>query len=151
VGNMSDIVWAINPENDSFEKMLSRMQNLAAELCAVKNIQLSFTANEKLNHLQLTMNQRRNIYLIFKEALNNALKYSDCKNLKIELRKENHLLVLLVKDDGKGFNETTVSENRRGGNGLKNMHARAAEINGVLKIHSEENKGTHVLLKTSIT
>ncbi|HKC35720.1 MAG TPA: triple tyrosine motif-containing protein [Chitinophagaceae bacterium] len=151
VGNMSDIVWAINPENDSFEKMLGRMQNLAAELCRVKNIQLHFTADEKLNQLQLSMEQRRNIYLIFKEALNNALKYAACKNLRIELIKENHLLILSVKDDGKGFNEMIVAENRRGGNGLKNMRHRAAEINGELKIDTEENKGTHILLKTSIT
>lgn len=151
VGNMSDIVWAINPENDSFEKMLGRMQNLAAELCTVKNIQLHFTADEKLNQVQLSMEQRRNIYLIFKEALNNALKYADCRNMRIELLRESHSLVLSVKDNGKGFNEMAVSENRRGGNGLKNMRDRAAEINGVLKIHTEENKGTHIVLKTGIT
>jgi signal transduction histidine kinase/ligand-binding sensor domain-containing protein len=151
VGNMSDIVWAINPENDSFEKMLSRMQNLAAELCTAKNIELHFTADEKLNQLQLSMEQRRNIYLIFKEALNNALKYAGCRNMRIELRRENHSLVLSVKDDGKGFNERAVSENKRGGNGLKNMRDRAAEINGELIIHTEENKGTQILLKTSIT
>ncbi len=148
---MSDIVWAINPKNDSFEKMLSRMQNLAAELCTVKNIQLHFTADEKLNQLQLSMEQRRNIYLIFKEALNNALKYAGCGNIIIELKKENNLLVLSVKDDGKGFNEMVVAENKSGGNGLKNMRHRAAEINGELRIDTEENKGTHILLKTNIT
>ncbi|HMK24810.1 MAG TPA: two-component regulator propeller domain-containing protein [Chitinophagaceae bacterium] len=151
VGNMSDIVWAINPENDSFEKMLSRMQNLAAELCAVKNILLYFTADEKLNHLQLNMKQRRNIYLIFKEALNNALKYANCRNMRVEIRKENRLVVLSVKDDGKGFPEVPFSENRRGGEGLKNMQHRAAEINGELTIETGENKGTHILLKANIT
>ncbi len=151
VGNMSDIVWDINPQNDSFEKMLGRMQNLAAGLCAVKNIQLHFTADEKLIQLQLPMEQRRNIYLIFKEALNNALKYAGCSNMRIDLRKESRSLVLSVKDDGKGFNETAVAENSQGGNGLKNMRQRATEIKGELIIDSEENKGTHVLLKTTIT
>ncbi len=151
VGNMSDIVWAINPENDSFEKMLGRMQNLAAELCVAKNIQLHFTADEKLNQLQLSMEQRRNIYLIFKEALNNALKYSGCANIRIDLGKEDHGLTLSVKDDGKGFSETLIAENKRGGNGLKNMRHRAKEIQGELTINSEENKGTHILLKVNIT
>ncbi len=151
VGNMSDIVWAINPENDSFEKMSGRMQNLAAELCSVKNIQLQFTAEETLDQLQLSMEQRRNIYLIFKEALNNALKYSICRNIKIDLRKDNRWLVLSVQDDGKGFNEALVAENKWGGNGLKNMRHRAKEINGELMIETEENKGTLILFKTLIT
>jgi ligand-binding sensor domain-containing protein/two-component sensor histidine kinase len=149
VSNMSDIVWAINPENDSFEKMLSRMQNLAVELCAVKHIELSFIADEKLNQLQLTMEQRRNIFLIFKEALNNALKYADCRNIKIELKKEQHLLVLSVKDDGKGFTEMTT-ENISGGNGLKNMRSRAKEIDGEIRINAG-NKGTTVWLAADIT
>lgn len=151
VGNMSDIVWAINPKNDSFEKMVGRMQNLAAELCAAKNIELHFTADEKLTGLQLNMVKRRNIYLIFKEALNNALKYASGKNLEIHLDREGPQLVLSVKDDGTGFNEAQVAEHKPGGNGLKNMRQRAREIGGNLVIESAQDKGTRVVLRTSIT
>jgi signal transduction histidine kinase/ligand-binding sensor domain-containing protein len=150
VGNMSDIVWAINPQNDSFEKMLTRMQNLAAEWSTVKNIQLQFMADEKLNQLQLSMDQRRNIYLIFKEALNNALKYSDCKKIIIKLTHETGLLQLLVKDDGKGF-AVTAGIPVNGGNGLKNMQHRAEEIKGGLLIDSAENSGTSVIFSCRIT
>src|SRR5258705_156407 len=94
------------------ENMVVRMQNLAAELCTMKNIQLQFTADEKLDHLQLSMEQRRNIYLIFKEALNNALKYAACRNMRIDLSKENHWFILSVKDDGKGFNKALAVENK---------------------------------------
>lgn len=151
VGNMSDIVWAINPKNDSFEKMVGRMQNLAAELCAATNIELHFMADETLTGLQLNMVKRRNIYLIFKEALNNALKYSSGKNLEIRLTREGSGLILSVKDDGTGFNETLVAANKPGGNGLKNMRQRAQEIEGSLTIESAPDKGTEVILRTSIT
>jgi signal transduction histidine kinase len=67
------------------------------------------------------------------------------------LEKENNLLVMSVRDDGKGFDEKMIAEKRTGGNGLKNMQYRAAEINGKLKIDTEENKGTTVLLRTGIT
>ena len=75
VNSISDIVWAINPANDEGDKLIQRMENYARDICAVKNIRLKFEAGEKIKSLQLPVEHRKNIYLIFKESLNNAINH----------------------------------------------------------------------------
>ena len=146
VNSMSDIVWAINPENDEGEKLLQRMESYARNICAIKNIQLHFKADENIKPLSLSIEHRKNIYLIFKEALNNALKYSIAKNIIVSAAKKGNEIVLIIQDDGKGFNTETIKR----GNGLKNLLARAKEINGQLKIIAAENKGTTIELTCAV-
>jgi two-component system sensor histidine kinase UhpB len=88
------------------------------------------------------MEQRKNIYLIFKEALNNAAKYSGASRIEIEVATQNKELVLLIKDEGQGFNINEVKK----GNGLDNMMNRATELGAALKIQSAMNEGTTVSL-----
>jgi signal transduction histidine kinase len=147
VSSMSDIVWAINPNNDGMEKMLYRMQSHAAELCGIKNVTLLVDADEKIHHLKPQLEQRKNIYLIFKEALNNALKYADCAGIWLTLKYNNNLFSMQLKDDGKGFDTNKEFM----GNGLMNMQRRAAEIDGTFTVVSEVNKGTIVTLIVKIT
>ena len=142
VNSMSDIVWAINPENDEGEKLIQRMENYARDICAVKGVQLKFEADDKIKSLRLPLEHRKNIYLIFKESLNNALKYSCAKNIMVSVGKNGNEIILTIQDDGKGFNPETVKK----GNGLKNLYTRATEINGQIKIISAENKGTTIEL-----
>jgi signal transduction histidine kinase len=139
---MSDIVWAINPANDAGDKLLQRMENYARDLCALKEIPLSFTATDKLPAIRLTLEQRRNIYLIFKEALNNALKYAGASNIRINFAEYGKAWQLIIADDGIGFE--TSQQNT--GNGLKNMQKRAKEIDGQLYIESTVGKGTSINL-----
>ena len=82
---MSDIVWTINPDNDSFEKIILRLRSLAYNLLRAKNIEFIFKADESLNKMQLSLEKRRNFYLIFKESLNNLIKYSQAKRVQISL------------------------------------------------------------------
>lgn len=146
VTGMSDIVWAINPDNDSGEKLIQRMESYATDICAVKNIRLVFDADEGLRQLELPLEKRKNIYLVFKEAVNNAVKYSEAKNIQVRLRYDDTVLQLEVKDDGTGFDETTV----RSGNGLKNLQLRAEEINGQLELISAAGSGTTVRLNCTV-
>ena len=97
------------------------------------------------------MTQRKNLYLIFKEALNNAVKYSACKNLLIELRKDGPGFLLRVADDGVGFEVDLKRTDNLGGNGLGNMRRRAAEMRGKLQVRSAPGKGTTVELRFSTT
>ncbi len=142
VTGMSDIVWAINPDNDSGEKLVQRMKNYATDMCAVKNIRLHFSTHDKIVALNLSPEKRKNIYLVFKEAVNNAVKYSGAKNLWVSLLPDGKYNSLTIKDDGEGFDTTTV----RHGNGLKNMQMRANEIKAKLRIVSQINDGTQVQL-----
>jgi len=146
VNSISDIVWAINPDNDDGEKLVQRMENYAIDICATKNIMLHFDRDEKISSAVLPLEYRKNIYLIFKEAVNNAVKYADARNIRVALNLQNRQLSLVVKDDGKGFDETTVKK----GNGLKNLCIRTAEIKGTINIDATEGKGTTIFLKCSI-
>ena len=142
VTSMSDIVWAISPGNDDGDKLIKRMESYAADLCAVRGMVLHFSADEKMAALQLPLEHRKNIYLIFKESVNNAVKYAEAKNIWVQLAMEGKKISLLVKDDGKGYDPATV----RPGNGLKNLPLRATEIGGQLTITAEEGKGVEVRL-----
>ena len=95
------------------------------------------------------MEKRKSFFLVYKEALNNAYKYSGAKNVNVEISKTNHTLKLVVEDDGVGFN---INEDRlkTGGNGLKNMNTRAAELNGNISIHSQIGQGTTVSLTVNL-
>jgi ligand-binding sensor domain-containing protein/two-component sensor histidine kinase len=143
---MSDIVWTINPDNDSFERIILRMRSLSYNLLRAKQIDFSFRADEKLNDLKLSLEERRNFYLIFKEALNNLVKYSNAKRASVALGKNGIHISLLIRDDGVGF-DTTKSYN---GNGLINMKKRSKEINAELNIESGEAIGTSIELKLRI-
>ncbi|HEY6503501.1 MAG TPA: two-component regulator propeller domain-containing protein [Chitinophagaceae bacterium] len=150
ISEMNDIVWVINPRNDSMDILLQRMESYAKPLLNVQGIQYKFDYNPDLAALQLPMESRKNFYLIFKEAVNNAVKYSGAKNLYIRMERHQQDLVLIVKDDGKGFNMAESEERAKSslsGNGLQNMRVRAREMKGKLVISSEPGKGTVIDLR----
>ncbi|HUM47206.1 MAG TPA: two-component regulator propeller domain-containing protein [Chitinophagales bacterium] len=143
---MSDIVWMINANNDRFENIIVRMRAIAAELFEAKNFLLHLDFDERLNSLKLGMEERKNFYLIFKEAINNIAKYADCKNVWIEMRLNRDTILLVIRDDGIGFQYS----DKLSGNGLTNMNRRAELLQGILEINSEEEKGTLVKLTFGI-
>jgi two-component sensor histidine kinase len=146
IDSMSDIVWSINPENDHFDKIILRMRSLAHNLLNIKDIDCIFKADESLGKLKLSMQTRRNFYLIFKEALNNMVKYSRANRASITLTQENQQVILVVRDNGIGFD---LSE-RYNGNGLYNIRRRAHEINAKLSIESSAGQGTTIELNFKV-
>jgi signal transduction histidine kinase len=150
VTEMNDIVWAINPRNDSMEKIIQRMESFAKPLAAVRNMQFDLQYDETLLLLHLPMDKRKNFYLIFKEAVNNAIKYSGAKQIVSNIAVKDNALILQVRDDGAGFNvekEMRADTTSLSGNGLHNMNKRAQELYGLLDIQSAENSGTTIDLK----
>lgn len=149
--DMNDIIWAINPRNDTFESIITRLKNYASRLTQSKDIVLNFHADETLNRLELEMEERKNLYLICKEAINNAVKYSACKSLTVKLEKNKNQLCIEVSDDGCGFDLHTFKEGwDEAGNGLKNMHNRAEDLNATLKVSSQPEAGTKIKLTKNI-
>jgi signal transduction histidine kinase len=118
------------------------MRSLAYNLLRAKNIEFSFRADESLNALKLSLEKRRNFYLIFKETINNLIKYSEAKRVQILLIRQGGSITLLVRDDGVGFD----SAKKYNGNGLTNIQNRAKEINAKFKIESGARTGTSVQL-----
>ncbi|NOS91407.1 MAG: tetratricopeptide repeat protein [Cyclobacteriaceae bacterium] len=143
--DMSDMVWSINPRNDSMSQVLIRMREFASEIFELKNIEYQFI-EKGIEQLMLNADQRKNIFLIFKEAINNAAKYSGANRVEIGLHQRGSVLEMAVSDNGQGFDEQTI----KAGNGLRNMRERAKEIKGNLELRSAMGKGTEIVLSVPI-
>jgi signal transduction histidine kinase len=153
IDKMSDIVWSLNPNNESFEQLQHRMMAFAAMMLAPRNIVYDLVADEELKSMQLTSQQRKNIFLIFKEALYNIVKYANCKNVHVLITPQKNGLAMIIRDDGNGFDVGRafvdgVPPNGEylGGNGIKNMKARADDMNATLHIDSKISEGTTIQL-----
>src|ERR1700709_1341041 len=103
---MSDIVWTVNPKNDRFENVLLRMNLFASEMLEAKNIGLEFINDSTVATSHLSMKQRKNLYLFFKEAINNAAKYSGANKVTVAISKKDNSIDMNIADNGKGFDAT---------------------------------------------
>lgn len=144
--NMSDIVWAINPRNDKLDALMSRMKEFAANLCEALDIDLDFHLPARLENIPLKLATRKNLFLIFKEAVNNSVKYSECTVLKARFELKDTRLVMAIEDNGKGFNQ----DKKPTGNGLRNMMERTLECDGKIQIGSTPAKGTTIIVEIPI-
>lgn len=145
--SMSDIVWSINPNNDSPEQVISKMKEFAAEILDPLDIDYAFTGEENLHAVTLDAATRKNLLLIFKEAVNNAAKYSGASVITIHFNKQADTLEVAIQDNGKGFDAEVISS----GNGLRNMKARATSLRGKLELKSSAGTGTAISLSIPIT
>lgn len=152
IDKMSDIVWSLNPNNESFEQLLNRIQVFAAMMLTPHGILYTIDSDEHVKYLKLTTEERKNIYLIYKEAIHNIIKYAECTQVEIKILLGSEEFVMSVKDNGKGFdaNELNKTNESLGGNGIRNMQARAAIINARLSINSNKSAGTSVKLITPL-
>ncbi|MBK7889042.1 MAG: hypothetical protein IPJ86_17635 [Bacteroidetes bacterium] len=141
ISNLSDIVWSINPINDSGEVIFNRMETFAFSLFSSKGIKLNFTSDKSLHAIHYSIEMKQNMFLIFKEAINNCAKYSQATLVQVDIRKNGKMMNLTISDDGVGFDTKSSST----GNGLRNMQERARELNGTIDIQSME-KGTKISL-----
>jgi two-component system sensor histidine kinase UhpB len=142
---MSDMVWSINPGNDSLEQVIVRMREFANEVLDSQHIEFELTETIPQG-IVLDSEKRKNIFLIFKEAINNAAKYSQAKNVRVTLAYSQNHLFMKVSDDGIGFD---VAQSKSG-NGLRNLQTRAKEIGGELTINSSVDSGTLIDFKLSV-
>lgn len=145
--SMSDIVWSINPVNDSMEKVVVKMKEFAAEILEPKNIGYRFSGESLLNGLSLDAEKRKNLFLIYKESLNNTAKYSNASEVEVLLTQSEDVFTMHIADNGSGFNKDQIKE----GNGLRNMEARAKAINAHFSLESISGKGTRVSVELRIT
>ncbi|MDZ4795448.1 MAG: histidine kinase [Bacteroidota bacterium] len=141
--NLDDIIWSINPKNDSIEKIVLRIKELATEVMELNKITYHLHFDNKFNNIGIPMQNRRHLFLIFKEALNNMVKYSHCKNAILSMYIKENTLILALEDDGIGFD----TNNFIAGNGLSNMQQRATEMKGKLLVQSTPGKGTSITLR----
>jgi hypothetical protein len=140
IDDMRDIVWLVNPSNDTLKDLFNRLQDSYQEALRFSNISLVVNGIDNLKKVSLPMTYRQHIFLMFKEAINNSVKYSECKNIKVDVYVEGTKLTVELNDDGKGFD--TI--NTKMGNGIKNIKKRAKLSKGEVVINSELHKGTTI-------
>jgi len=146
VDAMNDIVWAVDPKNDSFESVLIRMKTLAARMFDAKGIDYDIHIGEDLSAVALPIRERRQFFLVFKEAVNNVIKHARATRVDLSIHRAGPMLWLEVRDNGAGFRESAL----RAGNGLRNMRDRAVSLGGECTIESTPGYGTKVSFKMTI-
>lgn len=145
--SMSDIVWSVSPNYDSIENLILRIKILAGELCSANNIKLNFNSKIESGNF-ISEDDRRNLYLVFKEAFMNSIKHSGTKEIYITINCIDNEFYLELIDKGKGFRFDT-REHKLGGNGLSNIRKRCSEINATFEINSVIGEGTTVKITLS--
>jgi signal transduction histidine kinase/ligand-binding sensor domain-containing protein len=146
VSAMGDIVWAINPKKDSLIGLTRRMRQYAEEILERRDIILEFVAPNPDPDVKLDANVRRNLYLIFKECVNNIVRHSSAAAVKIDFKLADRELILQISDDGIGFDATREYD----GNGLLNIKKRAGDCGGQLEINSAAGAGTKSSLRLKL-
>jgi signal transduction histidine kinase len=142
IESMRDIVWLIRPGEETWQQMLTRFRETASKL--LRAHEYSFVVNGDAHDDRLPLEFKRDIFLIYKEVLNNIVRHAGANTVEIEIDYKRNRLQLRIADNGKGFNN--LDHEFREGNGLRNLRMRAQSIGGNLKVRSALNEGTTVQL-----
>lgn len=147
IRNMSDIVWSIQPKNDDFLNVMKKMESFGQGITGAAGMQFNFRYSSGVEKIALDIEQRKNLYLIYKEAINNAVKHSGAESIEVLIEKNGKAIVMHIRDDGTGITQTKHNS----GNGLQNMAQRARDLGGRLDVASQTGEGTTVTLQFKTT
>jgi signal transduction histidine kinase len=138
---MSEVIWSLDTKNDTLDNLINYMIQFVNKMFETSRINLILKPPTQIPHLSLRPDYRWNIYLIFKETINNIIKHSEAKNTHCTIDFNDTVLSFIIYDDGKGFIDTTKTNK---GYGLQNIRRRAKALNAVLNFLSEPGKGTKI-------
>ena len=137
---LDDIIWSVNTKNDTLQETAARMRRYAAEFFDARNIRYELKMDPLIAEKKIMMEQRRDLFLIFKESLNNIQKHAAASTVSISLFIEKNNLKLLISDDGKGFDTTKLTHR----NGISNIKNRVSRWKGTISIQSGIGQGTTI-------
>lgn len=146
VDNLDEMVWALNPKNDSLDKLIAYIAEYTNQYLDGTGIQPMIELPEQIGEAYISEEKRRNVFLTVKEFLNNSVKHSGAKNILLRLTQHEKQVQLLLKDDGRGFEKEAAGNM---GNGLRNMQQRIADIGGKALI-SSSSAGTSLTIEWTL-
>jgi signal transduction histidine kinase/streptogramin lyase len=149
VDAMSEIVWAISPRHDSVDALVRRMRRFGSDVLAPRNVQFDLRVLQT-EQQRLSPDVGRQMFLVFKEAINNAARHAASAHVSASLSIDRYHLLLTVADDGRGFDPNVADGDRRG-HGLESLRRRAAAVGGHLDVVSAPGTGTRVVLHVPLT
>lgn len=144
--SMSDIVWSVNPQRDQVSDLLQRMRRFSSDVFSGGGIDFQFRASLPERAVPIAVGLRREIYLIFKEAVNNVVRHSHCTRAEVMVSMEGSRLELRVEDNGAGFGK----EANGSGHGLGSMAERARRMGAELDFGYGQGGGTRVVLRVPV-
>ena len=154
VASMRDIVWSIDPRRDDLANVVFRVRQFASDVLEPEKIKLDFQTPPELDKIKLDPEQRRHLFLIFKEAINNIARHAECALVSLSFNVSHNQLIVEIRDDGRGFSDLHSQQSdtneRAGGHGLENMQSRAAQLGGHLSVESSPGGGTCLKLKVPL-
>lgn len=148
LSSMDEILWAVNPRRDTLRDFTSYVCGYAQEFFKHTPIQCFFDVDPEMSSAPLDLPLRRSLLMAIKETFNNALKYSDAATIKVEIRWQRQTLVVVVTDDGCGFDPAKLNSER---NGLANMSQRMKELGGTCTVHSAPGKGCRTVFSIPLS
>jgi signal transduction histidine kinase/ligand-binding sensor domain-containing protein len=143
VDNLQDIIWVLNPRNDSLNSLILYIREYTESFFEPAGVNYEFSCDDMERRLTLSEEQRRNIFLAVKESCNNILKHAEASSVCISLKLKHNSIIITIKDNGRGFDRKEVGNFS---NGLQNIHNRMRQINATCVIESVKNGGTAVEL-----
>lgn len=141
--SLRDMIWVLDDSLDTVDELVTRLKQFAFPITAASNMGFVITAGSDVNSRTLTKEEKRNLFLICKEAINNSIKYSGATQITVDIIPAGKKIQITVADNGKGFDEATVKK----GYGLKNMQYRAAQIKYTVELVSAVGNGTRASIK----
>jgi signal transduction histidine kinase len=148
LSSVDEILWAVNPRRDTLRDFTSYVCGYAQEYFKRTSIQCLFDVDPEMSSDPFDLPLRRSLLMVIKETLNNAVKHSEATELLLQIRWQRQKLVVLVQDNGKGFDPSTKGRDR---NGLTNMFERMQELGGSCLITSQPGKGCRVEFAVPLT
>jgi signal transduction histidine kinase len=142
---LRDIVWLINPANDSLEDLVLRMKESAASILG--STPYVFRPLQDLDNRKIDLERKRSIFLMYKEMLANALKHAHAGTIEISVTHRDRTLTVKVSDDGVGFDPSAVTR----GNGIRNLRTRAAAMNASFDVESQVGRGSTFCVAVPLT
>jgi signal transduction histidine kinase len=143
VDSMSDIVWAVNPKKDRVGDLAHRMRGFASDILGTHEMLFRFRCDAEENGHRLPTDVRRELFLIFKEGINNAVRHSQATEVDVDFAINGKSLLLRIKDNGSGFDVSQPSD----GNGLESMRGRAGRLGGDLELATQPGEGTTLKIR----
>jgi signal transduction histidine kinase len=140
--SLRDMIWVLDDSLDTVDELITRLKQFAVPVATASNIETIIKADSEVNSRQLTKEEKRNLFLICKEAINNSIKYAGATQINVDITPSAKKIKIVVADNGKGFNVDEVKK----GYGLKNMQYRAGQIRFKVVLKSLPNQGTNIII-----
>lgn len=147
VKSLEEIVWAVNPRNDTLAHLLGYVGQYAVDFLQSARIRCRIDFPEQLPDLTVPSDLRHNLFLAAKEALNNVARHAGATEVWLRASISNRSLCLAIEDNGRGFHQ---EQTNRPGNGLRNLQQRLTEVGGVCNVQSAPGHGTRVRIEVSL-